>query len=303
MELAKEKQRSIYDGADHNSCIMQKFKLYETRSKFYMIGRDKSRTCWRVLKIDRLETAELNITEDSMTYSEFECCDLLRRIHEGNRSTGGLKFVTTCYGIIGFIKFLEPYYMLLITNRRKIGTICGHAVYTITKSEMIPVPHPSARSKMAYSKDENRSLVHSTCKCNMSTVHLKRHLSVALSITPFPLYLDENNVIYYGFSFEFALLLSDNIMFVLLSKKLFERHIVGAFFVLYMLISFFSVYTQSGHPQVNLVMFLWYYLLVSFLCPIIFVVVTCIILFSCPTLFCQFISCICTGAIFIAVVM
>lgn len=69
--------------------------------KFYMIGRDKSRTHWRVLKIDRMEPYELNIREDSTTYTERECSDLLRRIHEGNRSTGGLKFVTTCYGIVG----------------------------------------------------------------------------------------------------------------------------------------------------------------------------------------------------------
>lgn len=68
---------------------------------FYMVGRDKSRTYWRVLKIDRSEPSELNINEDSTTYTESECCDLLRRIHEGNRSTGGLKFVTSCYGIIG----------------------------------------------------------------------------------------------------------------------------------------------------------------------------------------------------------
>ncbi|KAG4937934.1 hypothetical protein AAZX31_16G011100 [Glycine max] len=146
----------VADRADLKSCYMQKFRLYETRSKFYMIGRDKNRTCWRVLKIDRLEPSELNIVEDSTLYSEIECCDLLRRIHEGNKSTGGLKFVTTCYGIIGFIKFLEPYYMLLITKRRKIGTICGHTIYAITKSEMVPIPHATVRSKMAYSKDENR---------------------------------------------------------------------------------------------------------------------------------------------------
>ncbi|KAF7813987.1 phosphoinositide phosphatase SAC2-like isoform X2 [Senna tora] len=157
MESACEKQQScIADGADLKSSYMQKFRLYETRSKFYMIGRDKNRTFWRVLKIDRLEPSELNISEDSTVYSEIECCDLLRRIHEGNKSTGGLKFVTTCYGIIGFIKFLEPYYMLLITKRRKIGTICGHTIYAITKSEMISVPHPTVRSKMAYSNDENR---------------------------------------------------------------------------------------------------------------------------------------------------
>ncbi|GMQ07998.1 hypothetical protein CsSME_00051942 [Camellia sinensis var. sinensis] len=121
-----------------------------------MIGWDKSRNIWRVLKLDRLEPCELNILEDSTAYSEIECCDLLRRIHEGNKSTGGLKFVTTCYGIVGFVKFLGPYYMLLITKRRKIGTICGHAVYAISKSEMIPVPNSTVQSNMDYSKNENR---------------------------------------------------------------------------------------------------------------------------------------------------
>lgn len=53
------------------------------------------------MKIDRLEPAELNIYEDSTAYTEKECSDLLRRIHEGNMATGGLKFVTTCYGIVG----------------------------------------------------------------------------------------------------------------------------------------------------------------------------------------------------------
>ncbi|KAJ6394305.1 hypothetical protein OIU77_023516 [Salix suchowensis] len=123
---------------------------------FYMTGRDKNRTFWRVLKIDRLEPSELIVLEDSTTYSESEFCDVLRRIHEGNKSTGGLKFVTICYGIVGFIKFLGPYYMLLITKRRKIGAICGHIVYAITKSEMIPIPNSTVRSSMTSSKNENR---------------------------------------------------------------------------------------------------------------------------------------------------
>ncbi|XP_022148395.1 phosphoinositide phosphatase SAC3-like isoform X2 [Momordica charantia] len=135
---------------------MHKFRLYETRSKFYMIGRDKSRTHWRVLKIDRMDFSELNIREDSAVYTERECSDLLRRIHEGNKSTGGLKFVTTCYGIVGFIKFLGPYYMLLITKRRQIGTICGHTVYAVSRSEMIPLPNPAVWSTIAVSKNENR---------------------------------------------------------------------------------------------------------------------------------------------------
>ncbi|KAF8025928.1 hypothetical protein BT93_F2685 [Corymbia citriodora subsp. variegata] len=139
----------------HDICI-EKFRLYETRSMFYMIGWDNSGTYWRVLKIDRLDPSELIILEDATTYTEHECYDLLRRIHEGNISTGGLKFVTTCYGIIGFIKFLGPYYMLLITKRREIGAICGEKVYAISKSEMIPLPNSTVRSSLPKWSDEER---------------------------------------------------------------------------------------------------------------------------------------------------
>ncbi|KAL1364013.1 hypothetical protein HN51_012173 [Arachis hypogaea] len=138
-----------------HTCI-QKFRLYETLSNFYMIGTDKSNTYWRVLKIGRLDPSELNVREDSTTYTESEISDLLRRIHEGNKSTGGLKFVTTCYGIVGFIKFLGPYYMLLITKRRQIGAICGHTVYAVSKSEMIPLRSSSVQSNMTNTKSENR---------------------------------------------------------------------------------------------------------------------------------------------------
>lgn len=70
---------------------------------FYMIGCSKNRSAWRVLKIDRSEPTELNITEDPTNYTETEYCDLLERIHDGNKSTGGLRFVYTCYGIVGML--------------------------------------------------------------------------------------------------------------------------------------------------------------------------------------------------------
>ncbi|KAL8119844.1 phosphoinositide phosphatase SAC4-like isoform X3 [Apium graveolens] len=146
-------------GSDVNvsrSAIMQKFRLYQTHSNFYMVGRNKSKTYWRVLKIDRLEPFELNILEDSTIYTQRQCADLLRRINEGNKSTGGLKFVTNCYGIVGFIKFLGPYYMLIITKRKPIGAICGHTIYAISKSEILPLPNPAVLADMVISKNENR---------------------------------------------------------------------------------------------------------------------------------------------------
>jgi hypothetical protein len=117
-----------------------------------------------VLKIDRLETTDLGIEEDPTSYTENECQELLWRIHEGNRLTGGLKFVTKCYGIVGFMKFLGPYYMVVITRRRKVGTICGHDIYSIGKSEMIAIPCPIVWPEVANSRDENRSFIYSLCK-------------------------------------------------------------------------------------------------------------------------------------------
>ncbi|KAK1436932.1 hypothetical protein QVD17_02716 [Tagetes erecta] len=138
------------------NAYLHKSRLYETHSNFYLVGRSKNRSVWRVLKIDRSEASELNVVEDSTLYTESECSELLHRIHVGNESTGGIKFVTVCYGIVGFIKFLGPYYMLLITKRRKIGVICGHVVYAITKSMMLPIPNSTISPNMAYSKNENR---------------------------------------------------------------------------------------------------------------------------------------------------
>ncbi|KAH0854635.1 hypothetical protein HID58_051010 [Brassica napus] len=134
---------------------MQEFKLFQTHSNFYMIGWNGSGV-HRVLKIDRLDASELNVSEDSTAYTKKECYELLKRIHEGNKATGGLKRVAVCYGIIGFIKFLGPYYMLVITERREIGEICGHRVYEVSKSEMISLQHSSVLSNIANSRDENR---------------------------------------------------------------------------------------------------------------------------------------------------
>ncbi|KAH0943051.1 hypothetical protein HID58_002688 [Brassica napus] len=67
---------------------------------FYMIGWNGNGV-YRVLKIDQLDASELNLSEDFTAYTKKECNELLKRIHKENKATGGLKFVTLCYGIIG----------------------------------------------------------------------------------------------------------------------------------------------------------------------------------------------------------
>ncbi|XP_042426608.1 phosphatidylinositol-3-phosphatase SAC1-like isoform X2 [Zingiber officinale] len=141
---------------DPDSCSLEKFRLYETRARFYLIGSDRDKRFFRVLKIDRCEPSELNISEDPVVYSPQEVKSLLQRISEGNRATGGLSFFGKVYGIAGCIKFLESYYLILVTKRRQIGSICGHAIYCIDESQMITVPHSSIQSDVAHSKTELR---------------------------------------------------------------------------------------------------------------------------------------------------
>jgi hypothetical protein len=84
------------------------------------------------------------LTEDPNVYSQEEIKDMLDMIHDGNRMTrsdgkpdlngqsgGGLKPIVKAYGIVGFIRFLDCYYLTLITRRAKVGNIGDNGIYTI----------------------------------------------------------------------------------------------------------------------------------------------------------------------------
>lgn len=74
-------------------------------------------------------------------------------------------FILFSFSFSGFIKFLGPYYMVLITKRRQIGVICGHNVYAISKSEIIPLPNSAVRASMVNYKNENRLFVFLYLEC------------------------------------------------------------------------------------------------------------------------------------------
>ncbi|GLT65987.1 hypothetical protein SLA2020_383830 [Shorea laevis] len=124
--------------------------------RFYLIGSDRNKRFFRVLKIDRSEPSDLNISEDPMVYSPQEIKNLLQMIAEGNHATGGLNFVGKAYGIACCIKFLESYHLILVTERHQIGCICGHSIYGIDESQLITIPHVSIQSDVAHSKTELR---------------------------------------------------------------------------------------------------------------------------------------------------
>ncbi|ATY65834.1 polyphosphoinositide phosphatase [Cordyceps militaris] len=135
---------------------MHKFSLYETASRYYVVGVDVSETRYRILKIDRTTEggAEPGLTDDKIVYTLQEMNQLLDTIDDGNKGTGGIKLRCTTWGLLGFIRFTGCYYMLLITKKSTVAMVGGHYIYQVEGTELIPLAtgkssKPEARNKSA----------------------------------------------------------------------------------------------------------------------------------------------------------
>lgn len=98
---------------------------------------------FRLLKINRLIVkpkglAEI-VREDDLVYNAAEISEILKMIDDGNRTSGGLVKICSAFGVVGFVKFLDCFYLNLITQRTKVGCIAGNFIYSIKATEMFPV--------------------------------------------------------------------------------------------------------------------------------------------------------------------
>ncbi|PSN50035.1 hypothetical protein C0J52_03285 [Blattella germanica] len=151
--------------------------------RFYLIGSNNTQTRFRVLKIDRMEPRALSVIDDKVEYTKEQIHDLVAMIDAGNRtrigprSTGRDKKANTekepeivtatsstkqslwrsiwkrntfprhvpAFGLLGFVKFLEGYYIILVTKRRRVAYIGYHTIYKIEDTCMIYIPNDGIR--------------------------------------------------------------------------------------------------------------------------------------------------------------
>lgn len=94
----------------------------------YVVGSTNDGTSCRLLKVSRTPptgpSPYLDVTDVGKEYTEQEIKQTLIMLDDGNKCaankyrTHGLKQVASAFGIIGFIRFLEGYYIILITKRK-----------------------------------------------------------------------------------------------------------------------------------------------------------------------------------------
>lgn len=126
---------------------MFKFTLYETNTRYWITGSDITDKYFRLLRIDRNSPpGQIMLFEDETVYDRKQMNDVLNTIDQGNKTTNGLRMKYSFWGILGFIRFTESYYMLLITKRRQAAMIGGHYVYQIEGTELVPLTTGSSSS-------------------------------------------------------------------------------------------------------------------------------------------------------------
>ena len=62
--------------------------------------------------------------------------------------------VLKSYGLLGFLRFLKGYYMVLITSRKRVGKILKHSIYTIKDLQMVAMFRTTQTTQNR--DDENR---------------------------------------------------------------------------------------------------------------------------------------------------
>ncbi|KAG8819015.1 phosphatidylinositol-3,5-bisphosphate 5-phosphatase [Serendipita sp. 399] len=121
-----------------SSSVLNKFFLYETKTRFYIVASNAGDSRHKMLKIDRTH-GELLVNQDDTTYTGKQMNSMLKMLEDGNKASGGLGKPRTFFGIAGFVRFTAGWYMIIMTKRSIVALIGGHYLYHLEGTELIPV--------------------------------------------------------------------------------------------------------------------------------------------------------------------
>lgn len=81
---------------------MSRYKLYETRHRFYIVGTNTSETLQRLLRIERtVDQEELVLQDENIVYTKAEMDKTLASLEGASKATGGFLRKCAFFGIAG----------------------------------------------------------------------------------------------------------------------------------------------------------------------------------------------------------
>ena len=81
--------------------LLNKFILYESKTKFYVVASNTNDSRHRMLKIDRTNQDQLDIEHNDITYTGRQMNGVIKMLEDGNKYTGGLGRPRVFFGIAG----------------------------------------------------------------------------------------------------------------------------------------------------------------------------------------------------------
>lgn len=82
--------------------FMNKFIIYENKTRLYVVASNTSDSRHRIMRIDRtVPQEELAIHEDDAIYTGKQMSGMLKMLEDGNRQSGGLGKARIIFGIAG----------------------------------------------------------------------------------------------------------------------------------------------------------------------------------------------------------
>ncbi|EDV24476.1 uncharacterized protein TRIADDRAFT_56303 [Trichoplax adhaerens] len=151
--------------------------LYEGHEVFYYIISNNDQTLFRMMKIDRQVATQLSIHVDGMIYNAKEVNTKLKLFYEkSHRNGGAVRHITSTYGLLGFVRFLEGYYIIVITKRACVATIGGHYVYCVADTKMVYIPTDQRNNRSEETKTLQYNMTASKLNADPSRTAESEHV-------------------------------------------------------------------------------------------------------------------------------
>lgn len=151
----------------HHPEFYRKFYIYRNEKYYYILSINKKKDCCAITEIQRNYTPQNNtdlLIKKVQKLYDFKTglktiAKLIQRNNNPKLETSqclSKSFVTKCYGIIGYPKFLDGHYLHIITKRKHVGSVLGSKIYQLieTKLEMVMYQTTSCLYKLGKQRSQ-----------------------------------------------------------------------------------------------------------------------------------------------------
>ncbi|CEM03309.1 unnamed protein product [Vitrella brassicaformis CCMP3155] len=121
------------------SSLCTSIHLYETPERLYLLGRQNEGGGFRKLTIDK---AVISLALEEAAIDADAAAELTGRLIKSGAT------VQRADGILGFIRFLEGYYLVLVTEKHRVANIGGRLVFAVDKVSLISCLKPEVAARL-----------------------------------------------------------------------------------------------------------------------------------------------------------